>query len=73
MERLAKEFADIINEQDFCFDLYEMKIDELAIKAVNEWEEQNKDCFGCFHLGDKKYKCELCVRFGHVDHYVFNT
>ena len=72
MNKLANEFADIINEQDFCFEPYEMKIIKLIIRAVNEWEEQNKGCFGCLHLGDKKYKCELCKRFGHVDHYVSN-
>ena len=54
MGRLAKEFADIINEQDFCFDSYEMKVIRLAIRGINEWEEQNKGCFGCLHLGDKK-------------------
>ena len=53
MGKLAKEFADIINEQDFCFDPYEMKVIRLAIRAINEWEEQNKGCFGCLHLGDK--------------------
>lgn len=42
MGKLAKEFADIINEQDFCFEPYEMKIVKLAIRAINEWEEQNK-------------------------------
>ena len=54
MGKLAKEFADIINEQDFCFDPYEMKVIRLAIRAINEWEEQNKGCYGCLHLGDKK-------------------
>ena len=39
MGKLAKEFADIINEQDFCFDTYEMKIVKLAIRAINEREE----------------------------------
>ena len=73
MGKLAKEFADIINEQDFCFEPYEMKIVKLAIMAINEWEEQNKGCFRCLHFGDKKYKCESCVRFGHMDHYISNT
>lgn len=73
MGNLAKKFADIINEQDFCFEPYEMKIVESAIRAINEWEEQNKGCFGCLHLGDKKYKCESCARFGHVDYYVSNN
>ena len=72
MGKLAKEFADIINEQDFCFEPYEMKIVKLDIMAINEWEEQNKGCFGCLHLGDKKYKCESCAKFGHVDYYVSN-
>lgn len=73
MGKLAKEFADIINEQDFCFEPYEMKVVKLGIRAINEWEEQNKGCSGCLHLGDKKYKCESCVRFGHVDYYVSNN
>lgn len=72
MGRLAKEFADIINEQDFCFDSYEMKVIRLATRAINEWEKQNKGCYGCIHFGDKKYKCESCARFGHVDYYVSN-
>ena len=72
MGKLAKEFADIINEQDFCFDHYEMKVIRLAIRAINKWEEQNKGCYGCLHLGDKKYKCESCARVGHVDYYVSN-
>lgn len=72
MGKLAKEFADIINEQDLCFDTYEMKIVKLAIRAINEWEEQNKRCSGYLHSSDKKYKCELCARFGHVDHYISN-
>lgn len=72
MGKLAKEFADIINEQDFCFDPYEMKVIRLAIRAINEWEEQNEGCYECLHLGDKKYKCESCARFGHVDYYVSN-
>lgn len=49
MGKLAKEFADIINEQDFCFDTYEMKIVKLGIRAINEWEEQNKGCSGYLH------------------------
>ena len=73
MGKLAKEFADIINEQDFCFEPYEMKIVKLAIRAINEWEEQNKGYFGCLHFGDKKYKCESCARFGHDDHYVSDS
>lgn len=73
MGKLAKEFADIINEQDFCFEPYEMKIVKLAIRAINEWEEQNKGYFGCLHLGDKKYKCESCARFSHDDHYVSDS
>lgn len=72
MGKLAKEFANIINEQDFCFDYYEMQVVQLAIKAINKWEEQNKGCSGCLHLEDKKYKCESCARFGHADHYVSN-
>ena len=72
MGKLAKEFTDIINEQDFCFDSYEMKVIRLATRAINEWEEQNKGCYGCIHFGDKKYKCESCARFGHVDYYVSN-
>lgn len=72
MGKLAEKFANIINEQDFCFDPYEMKVVQLAIKAINEWEEQNKGCSGCLHLEDKKYQCESCARFGHVDHYVSN-
>ena len=47
------------------------KINEL-VDAVNELKEQNKGCSGCLHFGDKKYKCELCARFGHDDHYVSN-
>lgn len=47
------------------------KINEL-VDAVNELEKQNKGCSGCLHFGDKKYKCELCARFGHDDHYVSN-
>ena len=39
---------------------------------VNEREEEDKGCSGCLHLGDKKYKCELCTRFRHDDHYVSN-
>lgn len=70
MGKLAKEFTDIINEQDFCFNAYEMKVIQLATRAVNEWEEQHKGCFGCLHLEDKKYKCESCARFSHDDHYV---
>ena len=72
MGKLAKEFADIINEQDFCFDPYEMKVIRLAIRTINEWEEQNKGFYGCLNLGDKKYKCESCARFGHVDYYASN-
>lgn len=48
------------------------KINEL-VDAVNELEEQNKGCSGCLHFRDKKYKCELCARFGHMDHYVSNN
>lgn len=48
------------------------KVNEL-VDAVNEWEEQHKECYGCLHLGDKKYNCKLCARFGHNDHYVSNT
>lgn len=47
------------------------KINEL-IDTVNKLEEQNKGCSGCLHFGDQKYKCELCARFGHDDHYVSN-
>lgn len=54
MENLAKEFAYIINEQDFCFDSREMIIVNLAIEAINEWEKQHKGCDGCIHLLDKK-------------------
>lgn len=72
MEKLAKEFADIINEQDFCFEPYEMKIVKLAIRAINELEEQNKGCFGCLHFGDKKYKRESYTRFSYNDYYVSN-
>jgi hypothetical protein len=72
MGKLAKEFTDIINEQDFCFDPYEMQVIQLATNAINEWEEQHKGCYGCLHLEDKKYKCESCVRFGHDDYYVSN-
>ena len=72
MGKLSKEFADIINEQDFCFDAHEMKVIQLATRAISEWEEQNKGCYGCLHLGDKKYRCESCVRFGHDDYYVSN-
>ena len=39
MGKLAKEFTDIINEQDFCFDSYEMKVIQLATRAINEWEK----------------------------------
>ena len=42
MGKLAKEFADIINEQDFCFDAHEMKVIQLATRAINEWEEQSE-------------------------------
>lgn len=45
------------------------KVNEL-VDAVNEWEEQHKECYGCLHFGDEKYKCELCTRFGHDDYYV---
>ena len=72
MGKLAKEFADIINEQDFCFDAHEMKVIQLATRAINGWEEQNKGCYECLHLGDKKYRCESCVRFGYDDYYVSN-
>ena len=72
MGKLAKEFADIINEQDFCFDSYEIKVIRLATGAINELEEQHKGCYVCLHLGDKKYKCESCARFGHVDYYASN-
>lgn len=48
------------------------KVNEL-VDAVNEWEEQHKEYYGCLHLGDKKYKCELCARFDHVDHYVSDS
>ena len=72
MGKLAKEFADIINEQDFCFDSHEMQVIQMATRAINEWEKQNKGCYGCLHLGDKKYKCESCARFGHDDYYVSN-
>lgn len=71
MGKLAKEFADIINKQS-CFEPSELKTIMLAIRAINEWEKQNKGCFGCIHLGDKRYNCESCARFGHVDHYVSN-
>lgn len=54
MGKLANEFTDIINEQDFCFDSHEMKVIQLAIRAINEWEDQHKGCYGCIHLGDKK-------------------
>lgn len=54
MGKLAKEFTDIINEQDFCFDSHEMKVIQLATRAINEWEDQHKGCYGCLHLGDKK-------------------
>ena len=73
MGKLAKEFADIINEQDFCFDSHEMKVSQLATRAINEWEDQHKGCYGCLHLVDKKYKRESCVRFGHDDYYVSNV
>ena len=73
MGKLAKEFADIINEQDFCFGSHEMKVIQLATRAINEWEDQHKGCYGCIHLEDKKYKCESCVRFGHDDYYVSNV
>ena len=73
MGKLAKEFADIINEQDFCFDAHEMKVIQLATRAINEWDEQNKGCFVCLHFGDKKYKCESCARFCHDDHYVSDS
>ena len=72
MGKLSKEFTDIINEQDFCFDSHEMKVIQLVTRAINEWEEQNKGCYGCLHLGDKKHRCESCVRFGHDDYYVSN-
>ena len=71
MGKLAKEFTDILNKQDFCFDPYEMKVVRLAIRAIEKWEEaQKENCFGCAHLGDKRYDCRSCARFGHVDHYV---
>lgn len=74
MGKLAKEFMDIINEQDFCFEPYEMKVVKLAIRAVEKWEEeQNKSCYGCLHLGDVRYDCKSCARFGHDDHYVSNN
>lgn len=50
MGKLAKEFTDIINEQDFCFDPHEMQVIQLAIRAINEWEEQHKGCDGCLPL-----------------------
>lgn len=69
MGNLSKEFADILNEQGFCFDPYEMKIINLVLRAIKEWEYKNKGCSGCVNLGDKKYKCESCARFSHADHY----
>ena len=45
------------------------KVNEL-VEAVNKM--QNKGCSGCLHLEDKKYKCESCARFGHIDRYISN-
>lgn len=59
MGKLSKEFTDIINEQDFCFDSDEMKVIQLATRAINEWEEQNKGCYGCLHLGIKNIDVNL--------------
>ena len=73
MGKLAKEFADIINEQDFCFDAHEMKVIQLATRVINEWEDLHQRCYGCLHLGEKKYKCESCARFSHDDHYVSDS
>jgi hypothetical protein len=52
MGKLAKAFANIVHEQDFCFEPYEMEIIKSGIMAISEWEEQNKGCFG--HLHDEE-------------------
>lgn len=72
MRSLVKEFTDILNKQDFCLDPYETKVVKLAIKAIEQWEEeeQKKNCWGCAHLGDQRYDCRPCARFGHIDCYV---
>lgn len=54
------------------FEKYVTTVRQKFKRAVNELEEQNKGCSGCLHFGDEKYKCELCTRFGHDDHYVSN-
>ena len=48
-------------------------IEEIPKEKLGHTEEQNTNCYGCLHLWDKKYDCRMCVRFGHVDHYVSST
>lgn len=48
MGKLAKEFTDIINEQDFCFDPHEMQVIQMATDAINEWKNSIKDAMDVF-------------------------
>ena len=47
---------------------------EMLYHTILFWRSKddvyNKGCFGCAHLGDPRYDCKSCARFGHVDHYV---
>ena len=44
-------------------------------KSVLVCKLSNNECKLCKHkpFGDKKYKCESCARFCHIDHYISNT
>lgn len=45
-------------------------IEEIPKEKLGHTEEEHDGCWGCIHLADKKYRCDLCKRFGHADHYV---
>ena len=44
-------------------------------EILKYYKEISKGCLGCVHLGDTKYKCKNCARFGHIDYYMgrYNT
>ena len=70
MNKLAKDFMAIIETKKIQFTPRELRIVKQAIRAIESWEEeQSKSCFGCCHLGDSRYNCNACARFGHVDYY----
>lgn len=69
MDKLTKNFADILHKQDFCFTPSERRIVNWAISTLGRWEYQSRGCSGCVHIDDQKFNCEKCMRYPRFDFY----